>query len=856
LLEKFSNSKKFNYVLILIICVFILAGGYFFYSSEVRGLKQNKNNEIKAIADMKISQISQWYKERNADVLVIKSSIFISKSVNDFLNNKDESSKDYLLQLLLPLKDNYSYNNIILSTPEGENCFSSVSINNNIDPEIIIKIKEAVNWNKIVTSDIYYSGLNKKVLLDIITPIRYDNQIRGVFIFRIDPEEFLYPSIQSWPIPSKTAETILVESQGDSVHFLNKPKFMQNVNLTYHHSLKDKESPYVQAALGFRGIYEGKDYRNSEVLAYIQALPGTPWIIITKIDKSEIYAELNSRAAVIGIFTLILLFLFGAGLAWHYNSRQKSLYMSLLEREKGKIIAEEALEKSNKEYKNLFENNPLPMWIYDVETFMFLEVNGSAITHYGYSKDEFLLMTIMDIRPSEDIESQLQNIKESTQKLRDSGIWRHKKKDGTIIFVEIISHAIEFKNIPSRLVLSNDVTDKYLAEEKMIAAKDKAEELSKLKSNLLSNMSHELRTPLIGIMGYTEMMINEFTIPEHIDMAKIVHNSGKRLLETLNLILDFTRLESAKMEIKLSTVSSDKLLNRLSVLFWKVIEADNIKFKMINNIPGLIFQSDERLLESILNNLLNNSIKFTQKGSITIRSDKILSDGKPYLEFSVEDTGIGIPKENQALIFDEFRQVSEGYSRKFEGSGLGLTIAKRFVELLDGKISVESEPGQGAKFTFIIPFISGENFIMDEEKTQNINELPNLSDYAILIVDDDQTSREIVPLMLRNLTTNIDAVDDGPATLEIVKKRKYDLILLDIGLKGSMDGIQALMLLRDIPGYKDTPVIAFTAFAMKSEKKLFLNHGFDDYLSKPFTKDVLLNILRKNLKIDNAAVTS
>jgi signal transduction histidine kinase len=230
-------------------------------------------------------------------------------------------------------------------------------------------------------------------------------------------------------------------------------------------------------------------------------------------------------------------------------------------------------------------------------------------------------------------------------------------------------------------------------------AKENAEEMNRLKSIFLANMSHELRTPLIGISGFSDILQQEITSPELQNMAKIIYASSRRLSDTLNLILDLSKLESGEMKFHKNPIDIVNQTDNLVEIFMEEARKKGIELKASFSQPSIIINTDEQAYRAILTNLINNAIKFTKKGGIS--TEICLKDD--FVEIKVVDTGIGIDKDNQHLIFGEFRQVSEGFTRKFEGTGLGLNITKKLVELAGGEIFVESELEKGSTFTVKLP---------------------------------------------------------------------------------------------------------------------------------------------------------
>jgi len=287
------------------------------------------------------------------------------------------------------------------------------------------------------------------------------------------------------------------------------------------------------------------------------------------------------------------------------------------------------------------------------------------------------------------------------------GEFLNKKKNGDLFWESaLISPILDDEGkICNYIGIKEDITDKKKLYEELIFAKEKAEESNRLKSSFLANMSHELRTPLIGILGYSEILMDDAKDDLIIEKASIIFKSGRRLLETLNFILDYSKLESEKIEIKIDFYDIINAINEIVNLHKPNAAKKNLELLFNSSIKKFYFKTDIKLLNSILNKLINNAVKFTMKGSVIVSTNFTSKDDEKFICIIVEDTGIGISKEKQDIIWEPFRQLSEGKARSFEGTGLGLTLVKKYVELLNGFIELVSEPGKGSKFSIYLPFL-------------------------------------------------------------------------------------------------------------------------------------------------------
>lgn len=637
----------------------------------------------------------------------------------------------------------------------------------------------------------------------------------------------------------------------------------------------------------------------------------------------------------------------------HLKRLVPAIFHALNEKELNiqKIEAEKKLRQSEESYRLLFESNPHPMWVYDLETLKFLAVNEAAEKKYGYSKAEFLNLTLKDIRPIEEIPKLLENIKHDKSEILFSSEWKHKSKDGKIFFVEIISHKILFNGIPARLVLANDITERRRAEEKLLnqlkifdevqdailatdsnykitfwnkaaekifgwtaeeafgkndtellsaefleydkekffdqlhekktnrtkilartknnlpiyidsiynlmydvdglingyvvvsrditqekqiefalkSAKEKAEEANKLKTYFLNNVSHELRTPLVPIISAAELLLEELDNKEHLSLADSILQGGKRLNSTITKILELTDLESLDGKVILTNENISQLVRSYEKEYQQKAKEKGLDFQLQIKDENVISPIEKSYFKKILDQLVDNAITFTNRGFVLIKVEK---ESENWNKIVVQDTGVGIPIEKQKIIFEPFRQSSEGYSRAYEGTGLGLTLVNRYKDLLRGKISVESIPGVGSSFELLLP-----TSIEQEKK----------DDFLLLFVDDDIESLNTYRRLLKD-KYKYDLCHSINDAKIIAASKKYDIIFLDINLSSNFNGFELLDYYLTYPHLHDTYFVALTAYASSEDRLRIKSAGFSNFLAKPFTKDELIGIIEKRRK--------
>ncbi len=480
-------------------------------------------------------------------------------------------------------------------------------------------------------------------------------------------------------------------------------------------------------------------------------------------------------------------------------------------------------------------------------------VNKSFTRVYGYSLEEMINKPVSFIRSEKNDPKVLKKIYPETLAGGWSGELINKRKSGEEFPVHLSTSLItDDAGKPIALAgVSVDITQAKKNELDLIEAKEKAEQASRLKSNFFTNISHELRTPLVGILGFAEILKDEVKNPHLSDMAEMILSSGKRLMETLNSVLDLSRIEADKFELKNKSVDLNIFADENIKMYQPVAEKKGLKLIVKKAKQNVNVYVDEQILYQILNNLIGNAIKYTLNGTVTLEVKTINKQKKEYASIAVIDTGIGIKKENLNHIFEEFRQVSEGLNRHFEGTGLGLTITKKMIELMSGEVVVKSSFGKGSSFEVLFPL---HKFKVINESTEvhkapkqlpeekfALTELPD-----VLIVDNDEASRDIIRLFLKN-TCNVDSAKSGEEAIKLVKAKPYKIIFMDINLGKGLSGIEAIQKIKKLRAYKNTPIVAVTAFAMTGEKEEFLRKGCTHYLSKPFMKKDLLKLIKSIL---------
>lgn len=386
-------------------------------------------------------------------------------------------------------------------------------------------------------------------------------------------------------------------------------------------------------------------------------------------------------------------------------------------------------------------------------------------------------------------------------------------------------------------IFLEDISDRKEYERALRVAKDKAEEMVHLKTAFLANMSHELRTPLTAVIGYASMLASELSA-EHEQFAQLIERSGRRLMDTLNAVLSLAQLESQQMTVELSEMDIAGEVEETASFFEAHAASRGLAFRFLCSPPavGARARVDRGALNSVLQNLIGNAIKFTESGFVEVRVHA--ANERVFIE--VRDTGIGIDRSFLPHLFEDFRQESTGFERSHEGSGLGLALTNRLVELMGGEIRVESEKGEGTMFTVSFPQVrTGEPNASASFEQDSTAELSEWMEAQILIVEDNPETAMLLRRVL-SVAGDVTLAFDAEEAVRKAGRIPFDLVLCDINLGGGASGVDVLASLSDNASYDTVPVVALTAYALPGDEERFVERGFDDYISKPFTPDELL----------------
>ncbi|MBF0544102.1 MAG: response regulator [Candidatus Riflebacteria bacterium] len=549
-------------------------------------------------------------------------------------------------------------------------------------------------------------------------------------------------------------------------------------------------------------------------------------------------------------------------------------------------VAEDALKEEQKRYRDLFENSPVSLWEEDLslvkDYFDCLSERGvkdfrqhfkdhpEAIKECS-SRVRVLRTNLASLRLFEasnfkSLYDKIDKVFEFTSSnvIREEFVALAEGKvsvegEKTLVTLEGKRKNVAFqlkllsgyeKTLGRLLVSFIDLTDRKLMETELLKAKEAAEAANRAKDQFLANMTHELRTPLNPVIGFTELLLEMELPPDQREYLEIIKQRSYDLLAVIDDLLEFSQMESydtkpKTIEFHLKQLIMDSVQRIGPFASSKGLQ---INWDIAPEAPTRLI-GDPTHVRQILNNLLSNSVKFTETGAITL-DISIDTERTPYqskfvyLHFSLKDTGIGIPPDKIESIFAPFTQVDNTTARKFGGTGLGLAIVRRVVEMLEGKIWVESETGVGSIFHVILGF---EKLPEEEPLPKSAKNKAELGrNLRVLVVEDEPSNRHLAVSLLKKMDHDVKYVENGLRALEIIEQETFDILLMDIQMP-EMDGIAATARIREMDKIKSkhTPIVALTAYASEIDKERFLNSGMDAFLAKPINRDEFYKVIKE-----------
>jgi len=688
-------------VLFIVVCLFVMGFGCYYYLNQAAKIKQAELINLNVIANLKVNQIASWRQERIGDAIQSMENPLLVTALNNYLANPNNLElKTNLIHWMQGLQKASLYKVSILLDDQYRVQLIAGDKGQQIEPEIKQNCLLAATTKRIVLTDLNRLNSSSEIYMELIIPLFSNHdKCRGWVIFKIDPADFLYPLIQSWPTASPSAETLLVRKAGDFVLYLNELRHQKNTAFNLKCPLTQTTLPAVMAVQGKEGLVEGNDYRGIPVIGVIKPVPDTPWYMVSKIDKAEIYIPIQrySQFMIVVLFLLFLVAFAVVYLLWRQQEFQYRTERLAVEQEKQALI-------HHYDYLSKYAND---MVVLTRKEGQIIEVNDRLVATYGYSREELLNMNVRELyAPGQ---TSLLDIKIKYEGHVFEAI--HQRKDGTMLPVEVSSRTIDRDGEIFHSAILRDITERKKAEReirqlnqdlenRVIERTAQLEASNQELESFSYSVSHDLRAPLRHLEGYLSLL--KTNLGPQLDeksarYLETLSGASRKMAVLIDDLLSFSRMGRA--EFQKSTVDFNQMVKTALQEYSGETKGRNIEWVIDPQLP--IIQGDSGMLQLVMMNLIANAIKFSRTRNPAKIEIGQLQKTPDTVTIYVKDNGVGFDMNYINKLFNVFQRLHK--TADFEGTGIGLANVRRIIGRHGGQVWAEGILDQGATFYFSLP---------------------------------------------------------------------------------------------------------------------------------------------------------
>jgi PAS domain S-box-containing protein len=713
-----DSSARALVLLFVLLALGIVGVGTFYYRFASAQFQRDAERQLAAIADLKVSELASWRRERFSDARFYQNNLSLARLVRDALARPDdEAVRDELRTWFSDTQRSHGYGVFLLDTTGGVR-LSLPDDQPQVDPSIGARVPGVLASRQVDFVDFYRSATSDRVHLALIVPLRaveVHEPPQAVLVWRLDPSTYLYPLLASWPTPSVTSESLLVRRDDDHTVVLNPLRRDLSTALTLRTPLAWNHVPSVQAVLGREGVVEAPDYRGVSVLAALRRVPDTPWHLSVRVDQAEVYAPLRERWWWLTSLVGALLLASGAGVGLLWRQQRAQRLVAELRADAALRAQATALRHAHDTLSFHLDNSPLGVIEWDLH-FRVIRWSPRAEALFGWTAAD-----VLGRHPSEwefihpdDAAAVTVLISDlvAGRLPRNRNVNRNLTKDGRVLHCEWHNSARlgSGETLASIFSLVHDVTDRVVAEQALRTlneeleqrVRDRTSELHRRNRELevfTYSVSHDLKAPLRGIDGYSRLLLEDHADELTGDGPTFVHNirtATANMGRLIDDLLEYSRVERRQMQS--TRLALRPFVDAVIAARVPDLAAGTVDVRL--NVPDVTVSADEQGLTLALRNLLDNALKFAARSETpvvefgaTVRAEAV--------ELQVRDNGIGFDMKYHDRIFDIFQRLHR--AEEYAGTGVGLAIVRKSMERMGGRVWAESAPGRGATFVLAIP---------------------------------------------------------------------------------------------------------------------------------------------------------